>query len=449
MTPSAGHFLTAATLRPKRPRLRQWLYDRRGVRPSAWLLLILILLAPVWSTDDRPVDHTFAGRVETLVGARAFSIAGWELTTLAGRAAELLPGRQPAVTAADSHLVRDYFATVERVNQLGLRETEILATQPEGWEKDLAAVRSELAEARADRTRQAPIARAVLEEQFAAELAELGLRRALIEVRPTGDWPPLQVRITPALFFTFTELPLVLSIGPRDRIAITHSTLLDAGLDTETKERLEDRIDRSLDVASIITPIGGFAAYPSMVPSTAGLSGSLETIAHEWIHHYLVFRPLGWNYFSSYEMRTVNETVADIAGREIAERVRRKYYPPGSPPAPPAARPAPRVPAEREDFGTAMRRIRRETEALLARGDLEAVDRYLADQRRRLAAEGYYLRKLNTTYLAFFGSYSGGGNSFEPPLRRLRERSPSLAAFLETIAQAGTPEEAQRILESP
>ncbi|HEX2172796.1 MAG TPA: hypothetical protein VHL09_10175, partial [Dehalococcoidia bacterium] len=233
-------------------------------------------------------------------------------------------------------------------------------------------------------------------------------------------------------------------VGPRDRIAITYSNLVDPTLDVSEQARLEAELDRRLGMNSIVTPIGGFAAYPSMIPATSSLNASLETIAHEWIHHYLTFRPLGWNYFAGYEMRTINETVADIAGREIADRVRQTYYP--SLPAPPrsAATPA----TGREDFAAAMRRIRRETEALLATGDLGAVERYLEEQRRALAVQGHYLRELNTTYLAFFGAYSAGGNRWESGLRGLRARIDSLATFLETIGQAGTPEEARRLIET-
>ena len=424
----------------RRPRAPRW-----RVRP-VWLLIGLILLAPWWANDGR-VRLSFADRVEAIIGARGLSIVEWELATLAERGAELLPGRRPEATAADVQRVHDYFAAVDRVNRLERRETELLAAQPPGWEADLATVRSDLTQARRQRDELAAPARVVLEAQFAMVIEDLGLRHALIELRGTDGWPPFDVRVTPAIFFTFTRLPLALSIGPRDRIAITYSALLDSDLDVPEREALEAGLDSRLNVASIVTPIGGFAAYPSMIPQSAGLSASLNTIAHEWIHHYLAFRPLGWNYFASYDMRMLNETVADIAGQEIADEVRRRYHPPPATPAPATRPTSPAPPADREDFASAMRRIRRETEALLATGDLDAVERYLADQRRRLADQGYYLRKLNTTYLAFFGSYSGAGNRVEPGLRMLRQRSPSLAAFLDTIAAAGTPEQARRIIE--
>jgi hypothetical protein len=52
---------------------------------------------------------------------------------------------------------------------------------------------------------------------------------------------------------------------------------------------------------------------------------------------------------------------------------------------------------------------------------------------------GFRVRKLNTAYLSFFGAYGGGGNRVESPLRALRQRSPSLAAFLRTVERIDDP----------
>jgi hypothetical protein len=57
----------------------------------------------------------------------------------------------------------------------------------------------------------------------------------------------------------------------------------------------------------------------------------------------------------------------------------------------------------------------------------------MAEQREELARLGWQVRKLNTAYLSFFGAYSGGANRFEAPLRALRARSGSLAAFLGAV----------------
>ena len=75
-------------------------------------------------------------------------------------------------------------------------------------------------------------------------------------------------------------------------------------------------------------------------------------VSHEWTHNYLTLRPLGMSYMNSPELRTMNETTASIAGKEIGPAVIARYYPEllPPPPAPPADNsgepaPAPTPPA--------------------------------------------------------------------------------------------------------
>ena len=64
-----------------------------------------------------------------------------------------------------------------------------------------------------------------------------------------------------------------------------------------------------------------------MIMDTTNLSWLLSTIAHEWTHNYLNLRPLGLNYSTTPELRTMNETTANIVGDEVGNLVLQKYYP--------------------------------------------------------------------------------------------------------------------------
>jgi hypothetical protein len=64
-----------------------------------------------------------------------------------------------------------------------------------------------------------------------------------------------------------------------------------------------------------------------MVMETTDLRWTLDTIAHEWTHNYLNLRPLGLNYSTTPELRTMNETTASIAGNEVGTFVIQKYFP--------------------------------------------------------------------------------------------------------------------------
>ena len=63
----------------------------------------------------------------------------------------------------------------------------------------------------------------------------------------------------------------------------------------------------------------------------------------------------------------------------------------------------------------------------------------MAEQQAELARKGYYVRRLNTAYLSFFGAYSGSANPYEAKLRALRRSSGSLEAFLENVSAVGQP----------
>ena len=91
--------------------------------------------------------------------------------------------------------------------------------------------------------------------------------------------------------------------------------------------RLEEEVATSLDVSTLVVPIGGVGVYPTMVMETTDLRWTLDTIAHEWTHNYLNLRPLGLNYSTTPELRTMNETTASIVGGEVGTYVLQKYYP--------------------------------------------------------------------------------------------------------------------------
>ena len=72
-------------------------------------------------------------------------------------------------------------------------------------------------------------------------------------------------------------------------------------------------------------PIGGLAAYPAMVRDDRSFDSLLDTASHEWVHHYLAFYPLGQQFGNGRDGTTLNETVADLAGREIANLIRQQH----------------------------------------------------------------------------------------------------------------------------
>jgi hypothetical protein len=158
-------------------------------------------------------------------------------------------------------------------------------------------------------------------------------------------------------------------------------------------------------------------------------------VAHEWTHNYLVFYPLGWNYFASQDLTTMNETVAEIVGNEIGDYALAQYYPEVVVPVLPVV---PEVLPETLpfDFQTEMRITRLEVDRLLAAGDAVAAEAYMKVRRQQFVENGFPLRVLNQAYFAFHGSYGTSAASTSPigpKMERLRDLMPDVKTFLETV----------------
>jgi hypothetical protein len=239
-----------------------------------------------------------------------------------------------------------------------------------------------------------------------------------------------------------TPLPQMLIVSPRDRIAqIDYATLIPA-LATQEKEEMETAVYESLDLSALVVPIGGLGIYPAMVQETGSINWLAEVTAHEWAHHWLAFRPLGIRYLAGPQMRTINETVASIVGKEIGEGVVERFYPEYIP-LPEAAVPDPAEPATKPlfDFRAEMAETRKEVDRLLSQGKITEAEAYMEARRQLFVANGYPIRKLNQAYFAFHGGYAdepggaAGADPIGPMLREIRANSPSLVAFLGDVSR--------------
>jgi hypothetical protein len=297
-----------------------------------------------------------------------------------------------------------------------------------------APVAAQWSATRAELRRLQPAVEAVLQEQVAVVLADLGLGVG-------GE-------VLPPVSFHFSRLPDALIVSPRTAIRQDANIQLAPGLPLEEHIALERRVERALDVSALVVPVGGIGTYPTMVQETTSLDWVIETVVHEWVHNYLTLRPLGLNYETTPELRTMNETTASLLGTEIGGEVLRRYYPELAPPqaAPPPAIAAPAEPPETSepppfDFRVEMHTTRVHVDGLLAAGAVAEAEAYMEARRRVFYDQGYvFLRKLNQAYFAFYGAYADepGGAAGEDPVggavRALRARTDSALTFLRRMA---------------
>jgi len=350
--------------------------------------------------------------------------------------------------ATQKQIVDEYL----RATQLILEKEYLLAqiyADPNIQDKETYSqdLRAELNELYTRQSQLAPLAEAVLQGQITQVLAEIGL---------TSGGQPI-----PNVWYHSTRLPWALIVSPRERIEQTANISLNMDLTVDEHAILESNIDKSLDTSTLVVPIGGVGVYPTMVARTTNFEWLLNTIAHEWIHNYLMFAPLGLMYTENPETRTINETTASIAGDEIGRLVLEKFYPERISASPTTLQlvsasfdiPDPDdIPRPVFDFREQMYITRVNADLLLAEGKIDEAEAYMEERRQVFLRNGYLLRKINQAYFAFHGAYADapGGAAGEDPIgpavRALRAQSDSLTDFVETIRWITTLEELQEEL---
>jgi hypothetical protein len=415
-----------------------------------WGLILLLVVFLLGLAGEGPSPGALDAQVSRSLAGRQFDFVGWEVEALLGKLLHGLIAPQRAMDEEARHdFFLDYLELVAEIEWTD-REIEKIYVDPAVEDPDAASaeLRARMAELRAEQRSRQPLAEAILQEQVAAILVDEGfgvLRQ---------EFPPVSAHFTP--------LPTLIVISPRDRIENILSLPLEHGLNTADKEAIEERIDADFDVSSLVTDIGGLAAYPSMLLESSWIVWVAEVTSHEWTHHYLTLRPLGWNYLAAPETRTINETVASIVGKEVGRRVIIRYYPEFIKYLPPEPAPEPELPEEMEeagpppeppafDFGLEMRKTRIHADELLAAGKIEEAEAYMEAQRRVFVAQGINIRKLNQAYFAFYGSYAdtagaAGKDPIGPAVLRLWARSPDLYTFVSRVAKITTLDELEGLL---
>jgi hypothetical protein len=359
-----------------------------GAIVNAWRWIPSGLLLLPWLLG--PVQSSTAERIRALAAPAAFNLLDWETVNLGERAGRLWTGLagQTSATSSDEDTLRAYF------------------------------------QVRPNRTELRPQAEAAMERLVSTAYRDAGVVRSE-PVQIDGLFPPVLVALTLP--------PNVLVVSPRSEIRVINSSVLQA-MDETAQEQLEASAD-STGVSSLVAPIGGLATYPSMVLEEDAADRVLSSVAHEWLHQYLIFYPLGAGYWNSQETREINETAADLVGQEVGNNLASAL---GLTP-PRTAAPAPQM-RPTFDFRGFMRATRLQAERLLTTGQVDAAEAYMRQRRDELQQHGYTIRKLNQAYFALYGSYGDGfaaspANPIPGLLHKLRDQSPTLADFVFRVRQ--------------
>jgi hypothetical protein len=436
------------------------LYIRAVLRVLGYSFALLTLLFLLQrSTYPLGLDWNF---VSAIVRSHQFDYVTWEINALATKTGQFLWGVHPFMDEESrSQFVRDYMVDLERARQLEA-QIEVIFIDPavDDPESASAALRAERDDLRTDLSRRQPLMESILEGQVAAVLVDEGFG--------------VLGQLLPPISMHFTQVPNLLIASPRDRIEFQISINLDP-LPLEQIVALEERIEQERDLSTLVVPLGGIALYPAMILETTNLPWAVETFAHEWSHHYLFFYPLGLQYDFSGETRIINETVADLFGKEVAQLALARYYPELVAPLQANAQTVPVIHTEQEaafNFGAEMHQTRTTVDTIMAevqviqekasyfreigedtlatsyeewaQNVIVKAEDYMEARRMVFHENGYRIRRLNQAYFAFYGGYQagipgiGGEDPIGPAVQDIRNMSPDILSFIVTMRDITT-----------
>ncbi len=388
------------------------------------IALDLALLTLVVGGDSFPLSPA-----QRASSAHSFDLVGWHLANSMSKWTHRAFRAIPGLALSDAErlaLVDMYFELGDVENELkDLMDAVASRGSPTGSE--MSRLQSSLERAHNLRHRIRNDVEEALESEISSVVRAEGMGLA-------GEivFPPVDVRLM--------EPPKALITSRRERIERREAVLLDPHISVAEREAVEALLE-SVNLSALVVDIGGVATYPASVYHGSNLRGTLLIMAHEWMHHYLFPRPLGRNMFDSPDMIVLNETVSDLAGRELGDMAyeRIEARTPVTVPAALGAT-ADLTNSERArdfDFGREMQKTRRTADALLAGGEVEMAEGYMETRRKLFVENGHPIRKLNQAYFAFHGTYAESAASVSPiggQARRLRELSPDLGDFISLVS---------------
>lgn len=393
---------------------------------SRWKIILLLaaLLSAILVVLSGCSVSELDRQILSITSPYRFYLFKWEVGAIFSEIGKLFKQRPP-VSVDDTAIVLQYFSNVQKIDSLETQKVfaeygianEITSTENE----EITDLKKQNSGIKDDVER-------ILETQIRDVLTEEGIRNPCFRI--DFNFPPMN--------FYLGDPPYLLVVSPRDKIESYKNLTLLPGVSLEDMEKIEAEVDK-LGVSSLVVELGGIATFPSFVNNRSDLRHVIDTAAEEWLHQYLAFTPLGFRYVldetgirRNYDIVTINETVAGLTAQEIGKKVYEKYY----------GIDESETPGESNnqtgfDFNAEMRQIRITVDEYLANGEIDRAESFMEEKQEYLLENGYFIRKLNQAYFAFYGTYAYSPTSVNPIgtyVKDMRKRSDSLKDFLDEAA---------------
>jgi hypothetical protein len=347
-----------------------------------------------------------------------YGLVGWEVSNFLDkwvhRVREVIPWVGTSDEEKRERLDR-YLALNDEIKTVK-RDIDSEASASDPGSDQLTSLQDRLDELEKERSGLRNDVEELMESTIDAVLRDLGIG----DLGPL-TWPPVDFRLD--------STPRVLVTSPRDRIKRLESILIDSDISLAERQTVEDAVYDTSGLSAIVLGTGGVATFPTVIPKDRDLLSTLDVAAHEWLHAYMIFKPLGRAYWNSGDLTTVNETVANLFGEEVGrlayERITGETLPP----------PDPFIPETDPDsdefsFRNFMRETRLKVDEILAHGNVHGAEAYMEQRRIELHGHNIFIRKINQAYFAFNGSYGDNPASVSP----IGEQVQELRTYVENVA---------------
>ena len=282
------------------------------------LLILLLLILPIRGSSVDPTQQL--EKIRSYSRIYEFDYVTWTVSALGRKLTQSGLGVNRYISTGDGRqIIEDYLVLKNRVTQLESELENILSDPTMDDHQDYAEqARDELIRAKTQREHLAPFVEQILQDQINNALAELDIS--------------LGGQLIPPVLYRSEPNSSALIVSPRNEIYQEANLMLIRGLSIDDIIQLENDIEANLDLSALVVGIGGVGLYPSMIIESGNLDWLIHVIGHEWTHNYLTLRPLGAHYNASPELKTINETIADLSADEIQRSTFQLYYPELLPP---------------------------------------------------------------------------------------------------------------------
>lgn len=412
----------------------------RSIFGEMCLIFLYVLIFGLGLTTSQVVLDGSLSSLDNISRWDRFNFVNWEISALVERFSSATMGLEHYIDdEKQSEIVLTYINQIAVVEELE-RDLLELNSDPNKTKDSLEilSVQEELERESQRMQNYAQVAESILQNQTERTLVEMGFG--------VGG------QIFPPVLFKITDLPLNLIISPRDKISTIKSVNLNPGMDSLQKDTLEETIFEQYGLSALVEEVGGVGAYPTMVMRSRSISWLTEVVAHEWFHNYLTFYPLGIRYFNDDAMKTINETTANLAGKEVGRQTMFRFYPEYL--GIPIFQFRKPLTVSREglvksfNYRQEMRETRQRVDYLLSIDRIEQAESYMESRRAFFWEQGYRIRKINQAYFAFYGAYNdtpGGGAAGDDPIgsavQQMRADNLNLKAFIDEIKRVKSFEE--------